>query len=108
MTADRNGVSIGVTRMNSGKWWAMIETLAGPAPWSFHDWYDMVQAICLCELLKYKGYRDLPTDRDIKPAEFWDEATWDRWTRLPRDFVMACFEYGATYEDLRIRFHLPR
>lgn len=92
---ERNGVRIFIASAPGlRKQWAWIETTDGPAPFSFRDWFDMVQAVCKCEIGKYAG-------------EVTDEA-WERWTRLLREFVAACFTYNAEYELLRRRFGLPR
>jgi hypothetical protein len=81
--------------MSSRKAWAMIQTPPSGAPFSFRDWYDMVQAICKCEIVKYG-------------AGVADQKNWDAWTDLTRRFILACFAYEADYELLRPLFRLPR
>jgi hypothetical protein len=95
VTFELNGIRIWVAPISVRKSWAMIETPPGGAPFSFHDWFDMVQAVCQCEILKYGN-------------GIADRVTWDKWTDLSRRFVLNCFEYGIDYESLRRTYRLPR
>jgi hypothetical protein len=72
-----------------------VETNGRPIPFSFLDQFDMVQALVYCEVVKYGGDPDVPLH-------------WERWARLPQQFLNACFAHGVTYEDLRDQFGLPR
>jgi hypothetical protein len=98
MTPERNGVHVWVAEYK-GKPWAWIETTQGPSPFSFHDQYLMIQALGLCEVVKY-------SDR-----YGWDPNTpeaWDRWTAEPRAFLDACWGFHVEYAELAERFRLPR
>lgn len=91
----RNGLTVDVRKRPSGKTWAYVTTRPDGSPYSFRDQFDMIQAVVWCEVAKYGG--------DVT-----DPADWERWGRLPREFILRCFGFGVTYDELQAVFGLPR
>lgn len=94
MTA-RNGLRVEKRVMPSGKRWMFVATKEDGSPVAFEDWYYQVRVLVACEVEKYGGDPENPTD-------------WERWGRLPKEFLLRCFDFEATYEALRAEFGLPR
>ncbi len=99
MTLERNGLVTSKYQFPGGKEWMVIVTPPEGSPPSFEDWFEMVRILAEVEVTKYARRRGM--DPESREA-------WERFSVLPRDFLVACFEYDATYAVLRTRFGLPR
>lgn len=93
--SDRNGITITITQNLGGKPWVWVRTPPEGAPPSMLDIGILLRGIVYCETVKYGGDPNNPLD-------------WQRWGRLPFNYVNACFPLEARYEQLCERFGLPR
>jgi hypothetical protein len=82
-----------------GKPWAVVIGRPEGSAIGFQDWFDQIRAIGRCEVEKYCAkYGGDPASREA----------WERWTKMPREFMEEAWAYDATYEVLRDKHRLPR